>query len=107
MGNDNVTPIRSDIATAAEPKRKRREPRGRRISTGAMNDALCDQRIALFQAMGIVRLATATLRNLSADRETTDAWTALEGAYAILSTMADRLESSETMLADEVPRSKY
>jgi hypothetical protein len=117
MGSENVTPIRSDIATAAEPKRKRREPRGSgpKIDVEAMDTALNEQRGALFEAMGIVRLAARQAERGSSDDndrvlslgEATDVWTALEGAHKLLGRIADRLQSSEMMLADEVPRAEY
>jgi hypothetical protein len=101
----DVTPIRPDVKVPA-PKGPRRSPRGSgpRVPVKAMDEALLDQRIALFQAMGIVRLASATLRNSAIGA---DEWTALDGAHAILSTVADRLECTETMLADDVPRGNY
>jgi hypothetical protein len=68
-----------------------------------MDEALADQREALFQAMGVVRMASYAIQEPCHERADTDAWTALNGAYALLSSIADRLECSETMLAKEVP----
>jgi hypothetical protein len=115
MGGENVTLIRSDIATAAEPKRKRREPRGSGPKIdAAMDTALNKQRGALFEAMGIVRLATRRAQRSGDDDgrelslgEAPDVWTAIEGAHKLLGRIADRLESSDAMLADEVARAEY
>jgi hypothetical protein len=99
---------------AAKPPRLSKTGRQRKIvapKTSAareMDKALNSVRGTLFQAMGIVRMATETIRGGSAyPRADTDAWTALEGAHEILSRIADRLETSETMLADEVPHGEY
>ncbi len=77
------------------------------VSVASMNTALNDQGVALYQAMGIIRLATTAVRDPAYDREVTDAWTALDAAYAILSGIADRLQDTESMLAEEVPRGEY
>jgi hypothetical protein len=69
-----------------------------------MNAALGRQRGVLFQAMGIVRMASLAIMDPSYDRADTDAWTALDGAYELLSSIADRLECAETMLAKEAPQ---
>jgi hypothetical protein len=77
------------------------------VDLEAMNEALLEQRGVLFQAMGIVRMATHVIREPSYSRADTDAWTSLDAAYALLSAVADRLESSGTMLADEVSHGEY
>jgi hypothetical protein len=101
-----VTPIRPDVSVPEGPKGKRRAPRGSgpTVPVRAMNDALTDQRAALFQAMGIVRMASHAIQEPQHRRADTDAWTALDGAYELLSSIADRLECAETMLAEEAPR---
>ena len=53
--------------------------------------------------MGIVRMASEAIQRSGRERADTDAWTALNGAYALLSRIADRLESSEPILAEEAP----
>jgi hypothetical protein len=68
-----------------------------------MDEALTEQKEALFQAMGVVRMASFAIQEPCHERADTDAWTALNGAYALLSSIADRLECSETMLAKEAP----
>jgi hypothetical protein len=73
------------------------------INVDSMDAALLGPREALFQAMGIVRMASNAIQEPSHDRADTDAWTALNGAYELLSGIADRLESTEAMLAREVP----
>lgn len=88
----DVTPIRTDIA----------------LDVKAMDTALNEQCCALFEAMGIVRLAArqaqrcseAGGREVSHRGESTDVWTALDGAHKLLSRIADRLESTETMLSN-------
>lgn len=91
-----VTPIRPDAAKCKHPA-----PFGPTISTREMNDALLSQRNALFQAMGIVRLASGAIQRSASN--VVDAWTALDGAYELLSGIADRLECVDAMLSEEVP----
>jgi hypothetical protein len=99
-----VTPIRPDVKVPA-PKRKR-APRtsGPKVSVESMDAALNDQREKLFQAMGIVRLATrATQRGSQRDGsipvgDAVDIWTALDGAYALFDDVAAKLQDTETML---------
>jgi hypothetical protein len=65
----------------------------------AMDDALRAQREVLFQAMGIVRLASsAAMEMTGGDKTSTDIWTALNGAYALLGTVADHMISARAML---------
>jgi hypothetical protein len=80
-----------------------------KISVKAMDAAILDQRSILFQAMGIVRMVSRAIQGGgSGSRESTvDAWTSLDGAYAMLGSIADRLQDSETMLAVEVDRGEY
>jgi hypothetical protein len=90
----------------------RRLAAGPKIDVETMDTAINEQRGALFEAMGIVRLAARQAERGDAGRglslgEATDVWTALEGAHKLLSRIADRLESSETMLSAEVPRGEY
>jgi hypothetical protein len=96
-----VTPIRPDVPASEALKGKRRAPRGPTIPIRAMDEALLDQRIVLFQAMGIVRMASKTIQRDAS--HSADAWTALDGAYELLSGIADRLECADAMLSDEVP----
>jgi hypothetical protein len=104
----DVTPIRADVPVPGAPKRKRRAPRGPRISVDVMDEALNEQRAVLFQAMGIIRMARNAIQGRSSyEHAATDAWTALDAAYERLCSIADRLEDSETMLADEVTRGDY
>lgn len=77
------------------------------VDSETMDSALRDQRRVLFQAMGIVRLATHAIREEGSHRAITDAWTALDGAYTLLSSVADRVQTTETMLASEVFRGEY
>jgi hypothetical protein len=85
------------------------------IDVAAMDTALNEQCCALYEAMAIVRLAARQAqsrchvgdRKVSHLGEETDVWTALDGAHKLLGLIADRLESSETMLADEVPHGNY
>jgi hypothetical protein len=73
-----------------------------------MDDALRAQREVLFQAMGIVRLASnAALEMTGGDKTSTDIWTALNGAYALLAGVADHMLSARTMLGEEVFRGEY
>jgi len=65
----------------------------------ALNNLCCD----LFQAMGIVRLASDAVREPPlGQRSLQDAWAALDGAYELLTRISDRLQDCETMLAKEV-----
>lgn len=73
-----------------------------------MDDALRAQREVLFQAMGIVRLASAAAVEMGGEGKTsTDIWTALNGAYALLGTVADHMLSARAMLGQEVFRGDY
>jgi hypothetical protein len=93
MSAANVRPIKAAKANASQERR--------------MDSALNDVRGTLFQAMGIVRMASNAIREPIDDKAETDAWTALEGAHEILCRVADRLQSVETILADEVPHGEY
>jgi hypothetical protein len=73
----------------------------------AMNTALNDIRQQLFQAMGIVRMAAHTIEDPVYVKAPTDVWTALDGAYDLLCRVADRLQTSETVLLGEVPHGEY
>lgn len=64
----------------------------------SMDDALIELRHNLFEAMGIVRLASCAICEPGYDKAETDAWTSLNVAHALLSGIADRLQSSETLL---------
>jgi hypothetical protein len=78
------------------------------VPVNAIDSALNEQRANLFQAMGIVRMAIDTIREPAlGERSITAAWTALDGAYTLLSKVADRLQDSETMLSKEVSRGEY
>ncbi len=75
-----------------------------KISVNAMDRALNSQREKLFQAMGIVRLATRAAQSGSENdgsisvADAVDVWTALDGAYALLDRVACKLQDTETML---------
>jgi hypothetical protein len=103
----DVTSIRPDVEVPAPKKRKPRGTRGPKIDEKAMEAAFIEQRAVLFQAMGIVRMASETIREPYHAKAHTDAWTALGGAYALMGLVADRLQDSETMLAEEVSRGDY
>lgn len=76
----------------------------RTIDVETMDKALNDVCGDLYQVMGIVRMATETIREPTlGERSITAAWTALDGAYKLLDIITDRLQTSETMLAEEVP----
>jgi hypothetical protein len=58
--------------------------------------------------MGIVRMTSETIRQGgSYNGGATDAWASLDAAFEILCRVADRLEDSDTMLADEVSHGDY
>jgi hypothetical protein len=97
-----VTPIRPDVSFSDAPKRKRRSPRtsGPKISVEAVDTALNDQCCDLYEAMGIVALATDAIRNEDG-KSVTNAWAALDGAYKLLKNVVGRLQTSETLLAQE------
>jgi hypothetical protein len=95
-----VTPIRPDIPIPA-PKRKR-APRisGPKISVEALDSARHDLCGTLYEAMGIIALATDAIRDEDGNSESvTNAWTALDGAYKLLNNVVGRLDSTETLLA--------
>jgi hypothetical protein len=80
----------------------------------AIDAALTRQSMVLYQAMGIVELASRVLQGymqpISGAREGHDveiAWAALDGAHALLNGVADRLQTPETLLAKEVSRGEY
>jgi hypothetical protein len=96
QGNSLEVPL-----TRAQAERRSQE-------IAEMNTALNDVRGTLFQAMGIVRMSVDTIREPPlGERSITAAWTALDAAHEILCRVADRLQDSETMLADEVPHGDY
>jgi hypothetical protein len=82
-----------------------------KIDTETVDRALNAQACDLFEAMAIVRLASrqaARCADGSGDLyERGDIWAALNGAHKLLGLVADRLESTEMLLATEVPRGKY
>jgi hypothetical protein len=74
-----------------------------------LDRALTEQRELLFQAMGIVGLASDRARRCGSAIDGTvsqtavvDIWTSLEAVYGLLNGVAGRLESSEVLLAEEV-----
>jgi len=77
------------------------------VKVDEINDALTDLRETLFRAMGIVRMASNTIREPSYRGAETDAWTSLNTAHEILCGVVDRLQSTETMFAEEVSRGEY
>jgi hypothetical protein len=103
MGSDFGGAIMS--AAKVTPIRPAPEPT---VSVEAMDEALNSQRCDLFQAMGIVRMASDTVREPKrGQRSLQDAWAALDGAYELLTRISDRLQDTETMLAKEVDRVEY
>jgi hypothetical protein len=71
-----------------------------------MDQALIDVRGTLFQAMSIVRMAARAAED-DPDADV-DVWVSLDAAHEILSRVADRLQDSESLLADEVlPHGEY
>lgn len=64
----------------------------------AMDTALIELRQKLFQAMGIVRLASSAIREPAYAKVETDVWTSLDAAHVLLCGVADRLQSSHTVL---------
>lgn len=91
-----VTPILPDVPVPNVQKGNRRST----VPVREIDEALLDQRIVLFQAMGIVRLAS---KEIQREHGRADAWTALDGAYELLSRIADRVECADAMLSEEVP----
>jgi hypothetical protein len=76
-----------------------------KITAEAMDKALDDQRQMVFQAMGIIKIAgiatgggSMTDGSMNAE-DLADLWSALEGVYAILDGVAEKLESTEILLA--------
>ena len=71
--DSNVAPIRPDVPVPAT------------VQVQAMDEALCKQLTVLFQAMGIVRMASREIQRDTGDSGAVDAWTlALDGAYELL-----------------------
>jgi hypothetical protein len=105
MSAANVRPIKAAKGGASQERREDEISR--------MNSALSDVRSTLFQAMGIVRMASSTISEPSYEKAETDeypgafVWTALDGAHEILCRVADRLMDSATLLAGEVPHGEY
>ena len=78
------------------------KPDNQNMGEAALDQELNEQRAILFQAMGIVALATEALRDrLPTRMHVTNAWTALEGAYTLMNGVSDRLESCDTLMAKE------
>jgi hypothetical protein len=63
----------------------------------ALDAALIDLRQKLFQAMGIVRLARRAVRE--PHQAETEAGPALDAAHSLLAAVADRLQSTNMVLA--------
>jgi hypothetical protein len=101
MSEQNVTPIRPEVIVG--PKRKGRGPGGGSVvSRAVMDRALNAQRSDLFQAMGIVRLASREALGIAGDDEQmSDIWTALDGAYTLMDRVSARLEDCKHLVGSD------
>jgi hypothetical protein len=99
----DITPIRPGVAIPVAPKPLRsRRSSARKILATTIDTDLTNQSMAIFRAMGIVRLASEAIQNSSYADAKTDAWMALEVAHELLSRIPERIESIQNMLADQV-----
>jgi hypothetical protein len=76
-------------------------------SAALIERALLDRRQTLFQAMGIIRLATHAIREAPYEGSNTDAWCSLDGAFGLLANVADHLENVDALIVAEMPHGDY
>jgi hypothetical protein len=99
MSADNVTPIRSGIEQPppppSKPPKKARRPRG---PSKPVATRIEEERTRLFGAMGVVGCVRQALKRSGSPIDgavdqcaATDAWTALDAAYALLDDIAGKL----------------
>jgi hypothetical protein len=101
MPADNVAAI-----GAGETPCRSTSPATRSPNT-AIDVALQDLRGQVLQAAVIVNLATKAIRDSGSHDSVTTAWTSLTAVHALMSKIADRLQSSETVLLGYAPRGEY